>query len=225
MKTILSLSFALLAMTSLSGCLMGDPEVDGEQRWTLRDLVRHPDLDGVFVSGHLGNYLDCRNQGYTESSDSRQGKAAPSEPAGDAAFGPAPCEPDTECTYDYAPLNCEDAQFTIELSNKGELPARGVAIERIELLDDRGRVLTTLPWISTTDANTLETFDGRVEPGEKFLLRVDFQGPQNLSEFYPDAPTGFYGGSAKLRIIITSDNEQTLRIETKSVEQMPVVAT
>jgi len=221
MKHAILATLAIIAMTALSGCLMGDPEVDGQQRWNIRDLARHPDLDGVFVSGHLGNYTDCRDQGYTEA----DGQDRASAPANDADVGFGACQPtdDGDGSCGSYPLNCEDAQFTIELSNKGEITARGVSIERIELLDENGRVLTSFPLIQTVDTDTLEAFDGRVEPTEKLILRVDFQGPGNLSEFYPSA-AGFQS-SSRLRIIITSDNEQTLRIETRSIEPMPQVAT
>ena len=133
MKHAILATLAIIAMTALSGCLMGDPEVDGQQRWNIRDLARHPDLDGVFVSGHLGNYTDCRDQGYTEA----DGQDRASAPANDADVGFGACQPtdDGDGSCGSYPLNCEDAQFTIELSNKGEITARGVSIERIELLD------------------------------------------------------------------------------------------
>lgn len=219
MKNTLLAALALLSLTSFSGCLMGDPEVDGEQRWNIRDLARHPDLDGVFVSGHLGNYSDCRDQGYSEES----GLETAGAPARDADVSAGACEPSEDDSCGSYPLNCEDAQFTVELSNKGEITARGVSIERIELLDANGRVLTSLPHIQTVDTKTLDRFDGRVEPGEKLILRVDFQGPSYLHEFYPSA-AGFHN-SVKLRVIITSDNEQTLRIESRSIEPMPQVVT
>lgn len=168
-------------------------------------------VEGTFVSGHLGNYLDCPGDGYTASSGDSAGRAAPSS---DAAF--APCPEGETCNYT---LNCEDAQATVRLSNISVEDVRDLQVEKIELLDGNGHVRAELPWMSTTDTTDSSSFDGQVDGGEELDLRIDFQGPADVSEFVKDEET------VKIRITFDSDEHPPIEIDSDELYRLPSVVT
>lgn len=223
----------LLALTSTSAaCIIANPEPGDDKDWNIEEQEKEnntttqnqeaPELDAVFVAGHLGNYMDCPGDGYSERSAS-SGQA--NEPAAGAPAGDfAPCEPsEGEDSCNYGPLNCEAAQFTINISNTGKLAAEGISIDAIALLDENGTIVATLPLIGAVDANTGETFDGNLAIDEEVTLRVDYQGPEDISEFIPSENR--WSGSAKLRITIGADNHDDVPVETKAVSVLPAVVT
>jgi hypothetical protein len=220
-KTIAGL--ALLAMASMTtGCILpggngGDPtappgwEVGGDNQ---------PALEAIFVAGHLGNYMDCPGDGYSEASGDDAGRAAPAD--GDFAAGDcAPAEDGGGGCF--GPLNCEQAQLTIKLVNSGDTAGTAISIERIALLDANGAVTATLPLIGAVDTATGEDFEGTLEAGADVTLRVDYQGPADITEFLPDENR--WNGSAILEVTFGSDNHPDVVIETKAVEVLPAVVT
>ena len=226
-----ALTMLMLALFSTStACIITQPETNEPDEWEVEENnntgnnntqnQEAPELDAVFVAGHLGNYMDCPGDGYSEQNPSSADEPARGAPAGDFA----PCEPvEGEDTCNYGPLNCEAAQFTINISNDGEIAAEGVSIETIAMLDVDGNIVATLPLIDAVDANTGEPFDGNLAVGEEITLRVDYQGPEDISEFIPDENR--WSGSAKLRITIGADNHDDVRVETKAVSVLPAVVT
>ncbi|MEC9440081.1 MAG: hypothetical protein VYE40_03145 [Myxococcota bacterium] len=225
-----ALTMLMLAMISTStACIIAQPEPGETEEWEVGEnnntgnnntqTQEAPELDAVFVAGHLGNYMDCPGDGYSENTSSAD-EPARGAPAGDFA----PCEPvEGEDTCNYGPLNCEAAQFTINITNDGQLAAQGVSIDSIAMLDVDGNIVATLPLIDAVDANTGEAFDGNLAVGEEITLRVDYQGPEDISEFIPSENR--WSGSAKLRITIGADNHEDVRVETKAVSVLPAVVT
>ncbi len=228
MRTILlSLTIALFATTSLSGCLLLEKgECEG-----CTEPGKEASLKATYLSGNLGSYWDCPDQGYQKSADdapaSKQG--APGLVAGDAA----PCEPtaDEDSCGNFGPLNCEEAQITLRLNNAGMNGATGVKIKEIQLLDDNNRVRASFPILGTFRADDDTRFDGLLDPGATTNLRVDFQGPYDLSSLlYEDTGTDGanrfgYQEEARLRVIIESDTHRTIIIETRKLQTTPPVVT
>ncbi|RAL20080.1 hypothetical protein DL240_18795 [Lujinxingia litoralis] len=139
------------------------------------ELTGDPELKGTFISGHLGNYESCPEDGY---SDEAEGDAPAGAPAEDFA---ADCAEDSEdCGGVF--LNCEDAQVTLRLINTGDEPAVGVQVTRIELFDTNGVSKAVLPLMGVSDVTTpgaTVDFEGVIPVGAERALRVDFQGPQS----------------------------------------------
>lgn len=218
---------ALLAMTSMTtGCLLADPdeerptwEIDEEVEQTEEEEEQEPkltpELSAVFVGGHLGNYMDCPEDGYTERNASMGGGLAPA----DAAFGA--CAPDAESCETI--LNCEAAQLTVKITNDGQAAAEGLSVETIALLDEDGQVAATLPLIDAIDTQTGEPFDGQLEVGADVTLRLDYQGPRDIQEFLPGQNR--WSGSTTLELTFGADNHEDVRLETREVQVLPTVVT
>lgn len=182
--------------------------------------VNDPDLKGSFISGHLGNYWDCPDEGYTP--DTTQSDAPAGAPA-DADFAPCAAE-DESCG---GPLNCDGAQLTIRLTNGGQGDAEGLEITKIEIFDQDGLSLAVLPVIAAFDASTNETFDGTLEAGKSIDLRVDFRGPANLYELMPadDSGARSSGESALIEVTVSADNHDDVLIDGGEVFVLPTVVT
>lgn len=226
-NSIIAIALCVTASMLTTGCIVTNPGGEGG-RWEIEETENNsnnenntpqeaPALDAVFVAGHLGNYVDCPEDGYTERS------AARSAPAGEAADGAfAPCE-DADAEYCGGPLNCEAAQLTIRVTNDGDAAASGLSVETIALLGEDGQVAATLPLIDAVDVNTGESFDGELAVGEEVTLRVDYQGPQDISEFIPSQNR--WSGSAILEITLGADNHEDVEVKTKAVAVMPTIVT
>lgn len=182
-----------------------------------------PEITGVFVSGHLGNYWDCPEDGYTQPVVGGSDGAAP-PPGEDADF--APCmEGDDSCQN--VILNCENASLTVSLSNIGEAIGEGLQVDRVELYNTSGTKVADLPVLEVTENNA--AFDGQIGLDETLSLRVDFQGPANpydlLSEPTSDGSRGIGADSGTVRVIISADNHDDVEIEGKSIYSIPGVDT
>ena len=107
--------------------------------------------------------------------------------------------------------------------NSGDTAGEAISIEKIALLDANGAVAATLPLIGMVNAETGEAFGGSIESGAEVLLRVDYQGPVDISEFLPSENR--WNGSAILEVTFGADNHPNVVIETKAVEVLPSVVT
>ena len=180
--------------------------------------LNKPVLTGAFVSGHLGSYWDCPDQAYGGPDSDVDGARAEGDCAGD------------NCGV---PLNCEDAQLTMSLSNESDLDATEVLVQRIELFTTDGDPRAELPLIAVIESDTGEPFDGHLAAGEEVLLRVEFQGPYNVWELLApatdddtDGDSDFaagYGGVVETTF--TSQAHRDLTIESAELYEIPAVDT
>ena len=184
-----------------------DPEPDVEP-----DVEPDPDpgpwpsITSAFISGHLGSYWDCPDEGYTPDGDAG---GAGADEAG-ACFA----EDADGCL-----LNCEGAQLTILVSNVQELPLENVRITRLDLLDaDREVVAERLPIISVVDENGEEAHP-TLQQGEEVRLRIDYRGPA-----YPYELLGSHGYGF-LAITIEADHAESDVLGTSEVYVLPSIAT
>lgn len=215
---------ALLSSLSLTGCLMLVEENTSEpEPWQPKETEKKAQLKGTYISGHLGNYWDCPEQGYQGE---QEPQPAGQRPAGDQGEQGA-CAPSEDGNFDACgPLNCEAAQVTLELSNIGQLAAQGAKITEILVLDDQDMVRASLPIHDTMLLPSNETYDGALDVGATIKVRVDFAGPVNMNEILGYGPESRYGEQkAKLRIKIKANNAAEISIDTKLVSSMPSVAT
>ena len=208
----------LLAAFALTGCVPENDE-DSDAKWKTEEQTLDPDLEASFISGHLGNYWDCPEDGYSETS-SEPSAGAP--PMGDMA----PCEEGEDCGTDGYMLNCEDAQAMVLLSNSGEELARDLQVTTIELFDSHGVSRAVLPLIDITDTTSLATFDGELAVDEERRLRIDFQGPAYPYELLTDAQEdGRWGYAGTLEITFTSANHDDVIVITTELYPVPSMAT
>lgn len=187
------------------------------------ELTGDPELKGTFVSGHLGNYDSCPDDGYSEGASEDAPASAPAgEFAGDCA------EDSDDCGVF---LNCEDAQVTLRLINTGDEPAIGVQVTRIELFDANGVSQAVLPLMATTDVTTpgaSVAFDGSIPLGAERALRVDFQGPQSPWELLATGSddSGRYANHVgTIEITFTAENRRGEVIVRGEVSALPSMAT
>lgn len=227
---ILLLMFTAMLLPVTTGCVIidggqGNNSSNAEEGWQTGENNQSngesnnsttpqeaPALDAIFVSGHLGNYLECPDEGYSHG-----------ELEEDAAFGA--CEQGADCG---GPLNCEGAQLTFKLVNDGMGAAVGVSVEELALLADDGSVAVTLPVIEVIDVNTGEVFDGELAAGEEVIVRIDYQGPTRLDEFVKPADEAgrlAYPQAAPARVTFGADNHDDVVVETKDIEVLPSVVT
>ncbi len=223
MKTTrLTMVLALSASTMVSGCLIGQESGTDLPGWEVEESEPAPTLEVVFLSGHLGNYIDCPEDGYTE----RGTDALPGEPAGDEDIGGgacAPLEPGEDSGNCGAFFNCQSAQFTIMIKNTGDVKALGVDLAKVGLLGDDGEVAATLPVGEVWDGSNRAVFDGEVDVDEEVTVTVDFLGPEDISEFVPSQNR--WGGGAALELTVDADNHDDVTIKTKEVYVMSDIAT
>lgn len=211
MRTPLHLLFIVACSLLLLGT--GCPELTGD-----------PELKGTFVSGHLGNYDSCPEDGYSEgaSEDAPAGAPAAEDFAGDCA------EDSPNCGMF---LNCEDAQVTLRLINTGDEPAVGVQVTRIELFDANGVSQAVLPLMATTDVTTpgaSVTFDGLIPLGAERALRVDFQGPQSPWELLAaegDGSGRYANHAGTIEITFRAENRRGEVIVRGEISALPSMAT
>lgn len=173
------------------------------------------ELSATYVSGHLGNYEDCREQGYSLQ-----------EAEEDAANGEGLI--DGDCDESCGLLNCEPALLTFQLENAGMDPASGVTVEQIALLNNDGEVVASLPITMLTVADTNASFGGELEAQSTLIIRIDYKGPANLNEFLSDegGSDGIaFHSSAPLRVTFSADDHDPFSVETTAVVVLPSVDT
>lgn len=218
--------FVLLALALSSTAACGTAGEDDD--WDLEENEQ-PVLEGTYVSGHLGNYRDCPDDGYTpESSTDSTGRAgAPAEPDGDGYAGD--CAEGQDCGG--FTMNCEDAQMTVRLTNPSSFDATGLQASTIELYDADGVLRATLPLMDTVDTATNESFDGKLKAGEKITLRVEFLGPEDpymlLSTDDASGDAGRIGSGAHGTVGITfrAATHKDLLVESSELYPVPSVDT
>ncbi|RVU41443.1 hypothetical protein EA187_19055 [Lujinxingia sediminis] len=188
------------------------------------ELTGDPELKGTFISGHLGNYESCPEDGYSDDASGGEPAGAPAE---DVA---ADCAEDSEdCGGVF--LNCEDAQVTLRLINTGDEPAVGVQVTRIELFDTNGVSKAVLPLMGVSDVTTpgaTVDFEGVIPVGAERALRVDFQGPQSPWELL--ATDGEDSGrhanhGGIIEITFTAENRRGEVVVRGEVSALPSMAT
>lgn len=223
MKLLARTALVLLLAGLLSACVEeANPTPKEEPNPTCQGTDCEPDpelnpvMKGAYISAHLGTYWSCPDQGYTPSG---AGLAPPADAesseraSGDVAGA---CAPDAvECG---APLNCEDAQFTLSLTNSGQVAAVGVTISTLELFNSTGSV-GTLPVGEIIDTATGQPFDGEVDAGESVTLRVDFMGPADPYNMLDNEQT------ADLEATVQSDNHDEIKIRGEDIAALPQIAT
>ena len=188
------------------------------------ELTGDPELKGTFISGHLGNYESCPEDGYSDDASGGEPAGAPAE---DVA---ADCAEDSEDCGGIA-LNCEDAQVTLRLINTGDEPAVGVQVTRIELFDLNGVSKAVLPLMGVEDVSNngqSSPFDGLIPLGAERALRVDFQGPQSPWELLATEgeDSGRYANHGGIiEITFTAENRRGEVVIRGEVSALPSMAT
>lgn len=208
MQTKWMMGIALLALGT--GCVAVS-EKPGEEE------TRRSTLKGAFVSGHLGNYWDCPEDAYSTGSD---GDASREAPAADLGA----CPDDMECT---PILNCDGAQFTIRLTNGGELDLQEIEVSRIEIFSVDGTSLAVLPLIQVRESASNDVFDGDLGAGASVDLRVDYRGPASLYDLLPRDDSGAVqgdGDSALIEVTVEADDGAVV-IDGGEVFVLPTVVT
>jgi hypothetical protein len=224
--TMKKLMIALVALTAVwtVGC---EEATQQEDPWELKcvedceENTDRPKVEGTYISGHLGNYDSCPEDGYTT-----EGSASGASTSGDADA--APCREGDDCSWEMA---CEDAQLTVKLSNIGNEKARGLQVTTIELFDADGVSRAVLPLIDAVDTSTNTPFDGTLADGQDVTLRVGFQGPQNpymLLQTEPDSSGGMdrsAGGYGTIELTVSADNHDDVIIVSSELYAVPSVDT
>ncbi len=214
-------TLTILLLALVVGCVPADePKTcDGAECTTENNVTPQngPDVKGSFLSGHLGNYYDCPEEGYSKTS-SDASRAAPG-----ADF--APCEAaDDSCG---GPLNCDAAQLTIRLTNGGRAPATLLEVSKIEIYDTDGLSLAVLPVTGLFDISTNAAFDGTLAVGASVDLRVEYRGPANLSELMTadDGTRISSSEAAEIEITVSAENHRDIVIDGGEVFVLPSVVT
>ena len=226
MKTLTKIGLLALVATCFACGGLGD----GGAPWSLEEECESgceepaPILEGTYVSGHLGNYRDCPDGGYT-AEDQPASSGEPVE--GDAAGA---CAPGSDCE---SFTNCEDGQMTVQITNTGDVAATGLQTTAIELFDANGVSRAELPLIELLDTDTSESFDGRIGEGESVTLRVVFLGPDQpydllntSSDSDGDVAPGRRSGTAgTIEVTFTAENHGKLTIESGELYPVPSIDT
>ncbi len=211
-----------------TACVFGGEEEEPES-WNTEEPEPDPEVKAVldvnYVSGHLGNYSDCPDKGYSEDDGASAGEAEDS-----AGFAPVAgdCAEGESCGGLW---NCEEAQITVNLANTSMEAATGVSVEMIELLDSDGMVRAVLPVNDVMVVGEQMSFSGELDAGEMVQVRIDYKGPVNLSELLaeedPSRSDGrsAYQSSAQLRITVGAENADDVSTDTKEVYVISDVAT
>lgn len=219
MKKFLFVCFAVTGLPMTACILPSSPEptpecMDDPSCVPAKNAI----LKATYTSGHLGSYSSCPDKGYREQAS----KPASSDalPEGDCAENVPNC---------FAPLNCDDAQVTIRLTNSSKNTGKNVQVREILLLDSTGMVRATLSIINTMDATTNKPFDNVLDPGETRDLRIIFEGPNNpyqlLADPLADEDGRFARPGGKLKLTIGADNADNILLTTGEVYALPQVDT
>lgn len=172
------------------------------------DPKTSPILRGEFLGGHLGNYLECPEQGYSGEARSAE---APGLWAGDCA--------EDSCGI----LNCEGAQITFSLRNEGEVSASNLRVTSIELFDAQGVKVADLPVESVIDANSQEPMTrlGGLSEATYYLF---YQGPAQPWDIL-DSGDRSWGQGGTLIFTVDADNHPPVQIETPMIYVLDAIAT
>jgi len=221
MKNLTRYLLIVLMAAGLSACVEeSDPNPEKDMNTTCQGTECEPDpelnpvMKGAYISAHLGNYWSCPEDGYTATGAGLDEPA--SAPAERSSGVSSDCAPGADSCG--APLNCEDAQFSLSLTNSGQVGAVGVTISKLELLNSTGSV-GTLPVGEVIDTATGNPFDGEVEAGESVNLRVDFMGPADPYQMLDNEQT------ADLEATVESDNHDEIKIRGEDIAALPAIAT
>ena len=181
-----------------------DPDIDPDKPDTLRPVV-----SAAFVSGHLGNYLECPQDGYSD----RDAGGADGE---GRSFGA--CEPDADgCGI----LNCEGAQLTIQVTNNLDIELSNITIDELILRNKEDREVATLPILGVVGEDGSET-PHTLGAGDSMLLRIDYEGPSYPRELL-DNEDGTDSGF--IDIIINADEAEPYSLPSTQLHPLPQIVT
>lgn len=218
---IFTVACALLIGTACVSDNENEPEESEE--WELEEEADAPELAGTFISGHLGNYDSCSDDGYipASSDDDEPNEGAP-DPDSDGDFAAGDCAPDTDCP----PLDCEDAQVTIDLQNTGTDDAQGLQIEQIELFNEEGQSRAILPHLGAYLSNGTTVFDGELAADDAIQLRIEFLGPDSPFELLGlDGAARWDSHAGLVEITFSADNHDDVLIMSTEIYGLPTVDT
>lgn len=225
-RRLLMLLAMMISVVIAAPACVPDVDSEPEETWELEEEKQTLELDGAFLSGHLGNYLDCPGDGY--SGDTTNLMEPPEEQDDDADFAAGDCAAESdECSGGF---NCEDAQATVRITNDSGEAAEGLQVEKIELFDDDGVSKATLPLLGVENADIRADFDGSVDTEEEVRLRVDFVGPASPYELLrtEDNEPGddaYYNPTGSLEITFSSEEHKDLIIIGTDIYTVPTVDT
>lgn len=141
------------------------------------------DFAAYIVGSHLGNYENCSGKGYIPG----QNEAEP-------------------MTTEASEEGCEPGQITLVIENNTDTDWDNVKVLSLALLNKEGEIVGNPPIYGIFRVPENEPFDGRVPAQTAMTLRIDFQGPDDLSEIYGDDSTSYAG--VPCEITIENDQEQ-----------------
>lgn len=177
------------------------------------------DVTGMFVSGHLGNYSGCEDEGYAPDAGARSGAPEPSGEEGGLWAGDC-AEDSPNCGISM----CEPAQLTIKLDNLGTAEALGMTVSKLSIYNSDGEFLADLPLESVVDAESGEAAPEALQAEESRTLRVQFQGPAHPYEFLEDE-SGAFRNSGTMQITVEFENHEAVIIKTGALYSIDNVAT
>lgn len=182
--------------------------------------IGEPGLEAVYVSGHFGNYFDCREQAFENLPDGEADRAA--APIRDGAAPDADCDGNA-CGI----LNCQAARVRVQLENTTLADALDVDARAILFLDLAGEPLAELPITAVRDS-TGAAFDGTVESGGVMQLDLEFVGPYSVAamlDIMDGAAVRGHGLGTTVRVVFESSSHDGPAIETPELFSLPIVDT
>ena len=196
--------FAMAVVAFASTVLVACGNEDGGQIQT--PVQGEYPLEVTYVSGHLGNYSSCAD----DSSNGAQDELR-------FAFDAGVCAQDAETCG--LPLNCNDAELTVVVSNAGDEDLANIDVEQLIIIPAEGEtIVATVLSVSTTDG---EAFDGTLDAGAELTLRISFVG------LAPGEGTP-YGEriGADVRVTVgTGDEDVRTILLTPELQTLPLVVT
>jgi len=172
-------------------------------------------LSSEFVSGHLGNYSSCPDEGYTPAAPA--GEQGGAGLAGDCA------------AEDCGIYNCDTAQITFTITNTGEVEGLDLAIATIELYDVDGTLVAELPVIEVLDMDAMDMEASvpmsNIAPDTTKLFMVTFQGPaEPWTLLSTDSERG-YGHSGTVVIRFQASNHADFLLKSPLIYVLDNIAT
>lgn len=193
-------------------------------------------LELVYVSGHLGSYRDCPDKAFDPQGVDLP--AADGAPQDDEAERPAPARDGdgfaADCAEeDCGPLNCQDAQLTVQLSNTSVEDAVGITVVSVIVLDSDGMGIAELPVLAVNEPGPgAEEFRGLLAADEEAQLRVDFSGPLNVRDlggnWNEDGDQDLRFGAvlgAEVHLVIEAVTHEDAELTTPELYSLPEVDT
>jgi len=188
-----ALAFSVLSM----GCAM-QPE-----RGNIPD-IKQAQLELTYISGHLGNSMDCPTGPQTGF--------APSAGAARDSMMEA-CDPEAEDCNGIGFLNCEEALVSIVITNVGDVAAKGIEITDLELLDESLGSVAPLEVVSVSRIDHHE-LTGKLGVQEEMRIIVRFAPPKVNWNF-----------KGHLQIIVATDDDGTAELITPRIDVLSAIAT